>query len=49
MTNREFAKNEDFIRVCKRVGVKPTVRQASKFRNYRGAAHNSLASIHHRE
>jgi hypothetical protein len=38
-TNKEFAsKNEDFIRRCEAAKVKPTKRQASKFRMGKGSA-----------
>ena len=40
MTNSEFAqKNEYFKKCCKRAGIEPTVRQASKFRNRKGLAY----------
>jgi hypothetical protein len=41
-SNHEFAKsNGTFIQACEAAGVEPTVRQASKFRNKRGAAYNA--------
>lgn len=37
MTNKEYAKKDKmFIECCKLVGVEPTTRQASKFRNGKG-------------
>lgn len=40
MTNRQFAETDKyFIECCKRTNVKPTTRQASKFRNKRGLAY----------
>ena len=39
-TNLEFAANTSFLECCRRAGVKPTKRQASKFRNQKGAAYN---------
>jgi hypothetical protein len=38
-TNAEFANDGGFIDSCTRGMVKPTPRQASKFRNKRGAAY----------
>lgn len=39
MTNRKFAKeNKAFTTACKRIKLKPTKRQASKYRSSRGAA-----------
>ncbi len=39
MTNGQFAKtNEVFRASCKLLGIKPTSRQASKFRRYMGSA-----------
>lgn len=39
MTHREFAgTNEVFIKACELAKVKPTMRQASKFRLKRGSA-----------
>lgn len=40
MTNKEFAeKDESFKVACERVGVKPTRRQASKWRMKKGKAY----------
>ena len=40
MTHREFAgTNEVFIKACELAKVKPTMRQASKFRLNRGSAY----------
>lgn len=40
MTNKEFSEtNEHFIEACERVDIKPTVRQASKWRNHKGLAY----------
>ena len=36
-TNRDFAKNEDFIQRCEKAKVQPTKRQASKFRLGKGS------------
>lgn len=38
-TNTEFTKNDLFLSACKKANVKPTTRQASKFRNRKGAAY----------
>ena len=39
--NEKFAKEDQtFINACERVGVKPTARQASKFRNKKGKAYH---------
>lgn len=38
MNNREFTKNLEFIGYCKKAGIDPTKRQASKFRNKKGLA-----------
>jgi hypothetical protein len=40
-SNREFAaKNGGFQAACEAAGIKPTKRQASKFRNKTGTAYN---------
>ena len=40
MSNKEFAeKNEHFLAACEAINVKPTSRQASKFRNEFGSAY----------
>ena len=37
--NVQFAQeNEEFIERCERVGIEPTMRQASKYRNGKGLA-----------
>ena len=42
MTNKEFAEKDDkFKSVCEKLGIKPTVRQASKWRNKKGVAWKS--------
>jgi len=47
-TNREFAADEGFVALCKRVSeklgveVKPTARQASKYRNRKGVVYTTL-------
>jgi len=39
MTNTEFAaKNEEFKKACEEANLKPTPRQASKWRNKKGLA-----------
>jgi hypothetical protein len=39
MTNADFAaKEKTFIEACSKVGLKPTARQASKWRNQKGKA-----------
>lgn len=45
-TNKEFTKNPLFISACERAKVKPTARQASKFRMKQGLAfaHKSAPS-----
>lgn len=41
MRNKVYAEtNKTFIRACKLAGVKPTQRQASKYRMGRGAANH---------
>lgn len=39
LTNREFTKIKGFIKLCKKADTEPTLRQASKFRNFRGLAY----------
>jgi len=40
MTNKEFAStNEEFKSVCERLNIKPTKRQASKWRRKLGSAY----------
>lgn len=36
MTNKEFSRTKDFIELCEKAKVKPTKRQASKFRMGKG-------------
>jgi hypothetical protein len=39
MTNAEFSQKDNlFLKVCKMAGIKPTIRQAAKFRMGKGAA-----------
>ena len=39
LTNKQFAEsNAEFQAACEKAGIKPTARQASKFRNRHGAA-----------
>ena len=38
-TNDEVAANTRFLECCRRAGIKPTKRQASKFRNQKGSAY----------
>jgi hypothetical protein len=41
MTNKEFAAtNEEFKSVCTKLNIKPTKRQASKWRMKKGSAWN---------
>lgn len=37
MTNKEFSRSKDFIELCEKAKVKPTKRQASKFRMGKGS------------
>lgn len=39
VTNREYAETDKFKAACKRAGVEPTPRQASKYRNGKGRAY----------
>lgn len=42
LSNSRFAKkDEEFIAWCEFVGIEPTKRQASKFRNRKGLAYNA--------
>ena len=38
-TNLEFSANTRFLECCRRAGIKPTKRQASKFRHQKGRAY----------
>ena len=38
ITNKEFTSNRTFIKACENVGLEPTLRQASKYRNKKGLA-----------
>lgn len=40
-TNKTFSENSIFIASCKKIGIKPTKRQASKFRNCRGVVYKT--------
>ena len=44
MTNLEFVKDAVFQKACAVAKVKPTRRQASKFRNKKGAARRFLGT-----
>jgi len=37
-TNKNFTKNQEFEKACEEAGIKPTKRQASKWRNEKGLA-----------
>lgn len=39
ITNKEFSRDPDFIKICEQAKVKPTKRQASKFRLGKGLLH----------
>lgn len=40
ITNKEFSKKDEFFKkCCEAVDTKPTIRQASKFRNKKGLAY----------
>lgn len=41
ITNKEFKEDKFFISCCEKVGITPTMRQASKFRNEKGSAYKS--------
>ena len=40
VSNKELASSKSFVALCEEAGVAPTKRQASKFRNGKGAAYN---------
>ena len=40
-TAAELAKDPNFVELCSKAGVQPTPRQASKYRNGKGAAFNA--------
>jgi hypothetical protein len=40
-TNAEFCKDKTFAAACERAGIPATIRQASKYRNKKGAAYRS--------
>ena len=42
MDNRFFSKCKDFIRNCEEHGIKPTKRQASRFRNRTGSLYKAM-------
>lgn len=39
VTNKKFTEDEFFKACCKKAGVDPTIRQASKFRMEKGSAY----------
>lgn len=39
MTNKEFVSDQIFVKCCEEANIKPTRRQASKFRNQKGLAY----------
>lgn len=41
-TNAEFARSKDFVELCERENIKPTKRQASKFRMKKGLAYKAF-------
>jgi hypothetical protein len=48
ITHAEFAKTDGlFIKACELAGVKPTTRQAAKYRNKRGAAYQFKGAAAH--
>ena len=44
MTNAQYSQTPAFIQACERAGVKPTKRQAAKFRKGRGRAYRAKES-----
>lgn len=49
VTNAQFAKNDPtFAKACELAEVEPTKRQASKFRNKRGAAYEAWQRHQHK-
>lgn len=40
VTNKKFTEDEFFKACCKKAGVDPTIRQASKFRMEKGSAYS---------
>tara|TARA_Y100000034_G_scaffold130756_1_gene189991 strand:- start:67 stop:324 length:258 start_codon:yes stop_codon:yes gene_type:complete len=40
-TNRQFSSEDGFIKACEKIGIKPTKRQASKFRRKEGKAYDN--------
>jgi hypothetical protein len=38
ITNKMFKNDENFVKFCKKAGIEPTARQASKFRMGKGLA-----------
>ena len=45
-TNRHFAQNDTkFIDLCNKAGIKPTKRQASKYRMQKGLAYKELKKL----
>lgn len=43
MTNREFSeKNKNFREACEKVGLQPTIRQASKYRRRKGKVYKNF-------
>ena len=44
VSNKAFITDAAFVAACENAGVKPTSRQASKFRNKKGAAYAAKGS-----
>lgn len=48
MTNSEFSQTKTFIAMCETANVKPTTRQASKYRRGLGAVYQIIKKINHK-
>ncbi len=44
-TNKEYMKNDQFIKDCKKVGIEPTSRQASKYKMKKGKVYKTLNKL----
>lgn len=49
LTNAAFAETDGFVKACEKAGIKPTARQASKYRNKRGSAYKATHVVEAKE
>jgi len=48
-TNKEFSNDRYFVHCCEKSDIKPTIRQASKFKQKRGTAYKTHLKLTHQK